>query len=200
MPQLTAVKTATHAPAASPTIRGAFLRLTYGAFATLGVWSWVTPSYATPQVNVGITPGIGWRPHSKVAFDGHVSAEVLFARTGDRSWGVGPRLEVGTRAFDDLHTAAGLSVQLPSDPLAIVISGYALGRTTSHSFDPGVGSRLFLGLRPYNHYGWYAAGLGLTAAVDHVFAHATTNVSLGVQLDGMWLSLPLLAFYQWLAH
>lgn len=188
------------APASGSTKRGAFPCLTYGALATLGVWSCVTPSYAAPQVNVGITPGIGWRPHSKVAFDGHVAADVLFTRTGDRSWGIGPRLEVGTRAFDDLHTALGLSVQLPSDPLAIVISGHALGRTTSSSFDPGVGSRLFLGLRPYNHYGWYAAGLGLTVGVDHVFAHSSTNVSMGVQLDGMWLSLPLLAFYQWLSH
>lgn len=194
------MKTAPLAPGSRSTKRGAFVPFAYGACALLSVSSVATPTYATPQVNVGITPGIGWRPHSKVAFDGHVAADVLFTRTGDRSWGIGPRLEVGTRAFDDFHAAAGLSLQLPSDPLAIVISGYGLGRTTSDSFDPGVGTRVFLGLRPYNHYGWYAAGLGLTAAVDHVFAQSATNVSLGVQLDGMWLSLPVLAFYQWLAH
>jgi hypothetical protein len=171
--------------------------------ATLGLHS--SPAHAQapvslPQLNVGVVPGVGWRPSSKVAFDGHVAADVLFSRTSDRSFGYGPRLELGTRAFDDLRAALGVSMQLPVDPLAIVVTGHGLIQTHHGELDPGFGGRVFLGLRPYNYYGVYSAGLGLTLGVDHVPSSDVTNVTLGVQLDGMWLCLPALFLVQSLAQ
>lgn len=157
-------------------------------------------SVSVPQINVGVVPGVGWRPGSKVAFDGHVAGDVLFGRTSEHSLGYGPRLELGTRAFDDLRAALGFSLQLPIDPLAIVATGQGLLQTHEGDVNPGFGGRLFLGLRPYNYYGVYSAGLGLALGVDHVPHTAVTNVSLGFQLDGMWLCLPALFLVESLAH
>lgn len=141
-------------------------------------------------MNAGVVPGIDWRPDSKVAFDGAVVSDVLFGRTGDTTLGWGPRLELGTRAFDDLRLAAGLSVQLPTDPLAVVVSGHGLLQTNDGASHPGVGGRLFLGVRPYNYYGWYGAAAGLSIGVDHVFSADVTTLVVAAHLDAMWLSLP----------
>jgi hypothetical protein len=154
-----------------------------------------SPASAAPQVNVGITPGLNWRPGAKLAFDGSISADVLFGRSSDLSYGIGPRVEIGTRAFDDLRTAAGLTTLIPLDPLVASLTLHGLLQTNAGRSEPGVGGRLFFGVRPYNYYGWYSAGLGLTFGVDQVLVTDTTNVTLGLQLDGMWLSLPLLFLY-----
>lgn len=149
-------------------------------------------THGAPQLNVGVAPGIDWRPDSKIAFDGSVAADVLFGRTGDSSFGAGPRVELGTRAFDDLRLSAGLSAQLPTDPIAVVASLQGLLQTNAGSFDPGVGARCFVGLRPYNHYGFYSAALGLSLGADHVFGADVTSVVIAAHVDGMWLSLPFL--------
>lgn len=151
---------------------------------------WTHPANAAPQVNAGVVPGIDWRPDSKIAFDGAVVADVLFGRTGDATLGWGPRVELGTRSFDDLRLGAGLSFQLPTDPLAFTISGQGLLQTNDGQTHPGVGGRVFLGLRPYNYYGWYSAGAGLSLGADHVFGADVTTIILAAHVDAMWLSLP----------
>lgn len=153
-----------------------------------------TTLHAAPQLNVGVSPGVDWRPDSKLAFDGSISADVLFGRTGDTSFGLGPRLELGTRAFDDSRWGAGISAQLPTDPIAVVGSLQGLLQTNNGTFNPGVGARCLIGLRPYNHYGFYSAAFGLSLGVDHVFGETTTVIA-AVQVDGMWLSLPFLFLF-----
>jgi hypothetical protein len=158
------------------------------------------PADAAPQLNVGVAPGVDWRPDSKVAFDGSVAADVMFGRTGDASFGLGPRLELGTRAFDDLRLGAGLSAQLPTDPVAVVGTLQGLLQTNDGSLDPGIGARCFVGLRPYNHYGFYSAAIGLSLGADHVFGADATSVVAAVHIDGMWLSLPFLFLFNTATH
>ena len=166
----------------------------------VALWTVATTAHAAPQVNVGVTPGVDWRPNSRVAFDGSVSADLMFARSGDATWGWGPRLELGTRAFDDLRVATGLSLQLPTDPIAVVGSAHGLIQTTPGGVEPGVGARLFIGLRPYNHYGVYSAALGLSLGADHAVAAGGTTVIAAVHVDAMWLSLPFLFLFNTATH
>jgi len=167
------------------------------------VWGCVTFSgeaAAAPQVNVGVAPGIDWRPATKVAFDGSVAADVLFGRSGDATFGLGPRLELGTRAFDDLRLGGGLSLQLPTDPIAVVGSVQGLLQSNGGEFHPGVGARCFVGLRPYNHYGVYSAALGLSVGADHVFGADLTSVVAAIHVDGMWLALPFIFLLDNVVH
>ena len=136
--------------------------------------------------------GLGYRADDGFAFDGSLVADVMFARDGHRSTGIGPRLEVGTYAFDDLRVGVGPSIQFAWDPSALTCSAHALGRFNEGDFDPGVGARLFLGFRPYNYYSSYGATVGLSLGSDYWLTSQTASVVVAAHLDAMWLSLPVL--------
>lgn len=146
---------------------------------------------AEAKYNAAIVPAVGYHA-GKVAFDGSAVGAVMFGQPHSTAWSYGPRLEVGTFAFDTLRVALGPSVHVPVDPFALGFALHLAGNNDRAGLALGAGARGFLGIRPYNHYGPYAATGGISLGVDHWFG-GRPSFTLGAQLDAMWLCLPVLA-------
>ncbi len=154
-----------------------------------------TPANSAPQINVAVQPGLAHLDDSGLAFYGAVAGDVLFTRARTLDAGVGPRLEVGTVAFDDLRLAAGPTLLLHLSPLEVQPSLSALLRVNDAALSGGLSARVFVGVRPYNHTHPYGAAFGLSLGLDQLLygAERERAIVLAAHLDAMWLSLPFLA-------
>lgn len=158
------------------------------------------PAAARPEWHVGIQPALGlehangeWRP----AFLPSLEADLLWGRDGSGQLALGPALELGTWAFDDLRAAALGEVLLPTGDLDL---GLALGpswRVTDHP-GPALAGRVTLGYRPFNYSGAYATGFGVFAGADQPLSKDPATWMLGVHVDGMWTALPFVLLASWI--
>lgn len=146
---------------------------------------------AEAKYNAALVPAVGYHSDN-FAFDGSVVGAAMFGEPRSSAWTLGPRLEVGTFAFDTLRVALGPSLHIPIEPFALGVALHIAGNSERTGVALGVGARGFLGFRPYNHYGPYAATGGITLGLDH-WLGVGPSFTLGAQLDAMWLSLPILA-------
>jgi hypothetical protein len=156
-------------------------------------------AHAAPQFNLALIPGVAFSPDKpRVAFSGRLHSDVILGRTSSGSLGAGPALDVGSFAFSDLRVAPALSVQLPTDPVSLVLT---LGPLCRFEPQPSMGGsfRLFIGARAYNHFSSYSPALGVDLSLEatrgpspHYFAAASAHVDLE------WLSLPALIAISWL--
>lgn len=119
---------------------------------------------AEPQWNAALIPGIAWvrsgGESSRPVYLGG-QADVMFGRTSNASWGLGPMARVGTYRFSDLQLQAGASLLVPvHDYLPFVLSAgfYSERDGKTH---PGGFASLYWGTRSYNHHGSYIMTGGL---------------------------------------
>lgn len=159
--------------------------------AVTALWLCAAPAHAEVKYNAAVVTGIAHH-RDRLVFDGSVVGAALFGAPHSSAMAFGPRVEVGTFAFDSVRGALGPALAVPLEPLSLGVSAHVGGLRDRGAFALGVGARGFLGLRPYNHYGSYTATGGLSLGFDHWFG-VGPNFSLGAQLDVMWLSLPILA-------
>ncbi len=155
---------------------------------------------AEPQITAGLTPGLCGRTSdttSGLCFYGAARGELLLWRERATDFGLGPAVEVGTAAFDDFRASAGLSLLVPMDSFPLVLTA-APFVSAGDEFDYGPSIRVFWGLRAYNHLSTYSAAGGIIAGVDYgIGARGEQTWTLALQLDAMWLALPVLALYSW---
>lgn len=151
----------------------------------------VSRAHAEVKYNVAVVPAIGYHRNT-LGFDGTLVGAAMFGAPNSSASSFGPRVEVGTFAFDTLRFALGPSIHVPVEPLALGFAVHVSGNNDSDGLGVGIGARGFLGFRPYNHYGPYAATGGITLGVDQWFGLGPSFM-VGAQLDAMWLSIPVLA-------
>jgi hypothetical protein len=155
---------------------------------------------AAPQASVGLTLGVAGRAvdralWDKTVFHGGLRGDVLFGRSANTDFGVGPYLEVLTHGFDELQFGAGASTLLPfSERLPLVLSVGMYGRSGEESqrVEPGVAAALFWGLRSYNFHGNYIITNGLLAQMRLGLGESReTSLVLAAQLDLAVLTAPV---------
>ena len=166
------------------------------------------PAQAEPQATVGLTLGVAgagldraiWQ---STAFHLGIHGDVLFGRSSNASFGIGPYAEVLTNGFDEIQFGGGISGLLPVlDTFPIVVSAGAYGRQgsrgaglqpvmESYGLEPGLAGELFFGSRSYNFHAPYVMTAGLIAQMRYgLGASRETSIVLGAQVDFAILSLP----------
>ena len=166
------------------------------------------PARAEPQATVGLTlgaagAGLNRSIWQSTAFHLGIHGDVLFGRSSNADFGIGPYAEVLTNGFDEIQFGGGVSGLLPVlDTFPIVVSAGAYGRQASGSpglqplaggfgLEPGLAGELFLGSRSYNFHAPYVMTVGLIAQMRYgLGASKETSIILGAQVDFAILSLP----------
>ncbi len=160
-------------------------------------------AHAEPQGNAGLTIG-GAAVASDAQFDEGYGAfhlglrgDVLFGQSSSEDFGIGPYLELGTLAFDELQLGGGASVLLPViEDWPLVPSLGAFGRIgdDDHGFEPGIAAALFWGTRAYNYHARYAMTGGLLLGYRHSFGESKqTALLIAAQTDLAFIGIPLVA-------
>lgn len=170
-----------------------------GAFV---VAAWAGDARAEPQANASMTiggAGVGQEGRFWDHPEFHLGArgDVLFGRDSASELGLGPYLELGTFAFDDLHFGGGGSVLLPvHDSFPLVASLGAFGRWGDDPWglEPGVSGALFWGSRSYNFHANYVMAGGLLVGFRQSLGESRESMLLiGAQLDLAFMGIPLVA-------
>jgi hypothetical protein len=176
------------------------LRVALAAFAAC-VASLAGRTEAAPQISSTLVVGAagnGDRSElwSSTHFAGGLRGEVLFGRTRDADFGVGPYLEtLTTTGFSDVQFGAGATLLVPIHPyLPMTLS---LGGYESHSdlsgWAPGLASELFWGSHGYNYESAYALSAGLFAGARYgLGASREVTLLVGARLDLQILALPFI--------
>jgi hypothetical protein len=159
------------------------------------------PATAEPQATAGLTLGVaGSGVHRELwsTTELHLGlrGDVLFGRSQNSDFGLGPYAEVLTLAFDEIQFGGGVSVLLPIfDYLPVVVSAGAYGRRGDDNFglEPGLTGQLFWGSRSYNYHANYVLTGGLIGQMRYGLGPSReTSIVVGAQLDIVILSLPAL--------
>lgn len=153
---------------------------------------------ADPQWNAGLDVGVAGRGVDEVwgetAFWLGARGDVMLGRDGDDDVGLGPYVDVGTLAFDELDVGAGASLLLPvidSLPLVVSFGPYLRAGDDDLGVTPGLAASLFWGSRSYDHHGSYEMAGGLLVQVRHgVGEVGDTAILIGAHLDALILALP----------
>ncbi len=155
------------------------------------------------QGTVGLTlgaAGIGLehRFWERTVFQMGLRGDVMFGRSKQTDFGVGPYLEVSTHAFDEIQFGGGISTLLPiTTALPLVVSAGGYGRyggrfgAQPYALEPGVAGSLFFGSRSFNFHGNYVMAAGLLGQFRYgLGASGETAIVVGAQLDLVALTLP----------
>jgi hypothetical protein len=154
---------------------------------------------AAPQLSSTLVIGAagnGDRAHvwSSTDFAAGLRAEVLFGRSRDADFGIGPYVEtLTTTGFSDLQLGMGATLLLPVHPyLPVTLSagGFA-ARTEAQGWQPGLGAELFWGSHGYNYDSLYALSAGVFVGARYgVGASRDVAVLVGARLDLELVALP----------
>lgn len=156
---------------------------------------------AEPQGTAGLTIGVAGAGQERAIWDEtlfHLGlhGDVLFGRSKNHDFGVGPYLEVATHAFREVQFGGGVSTLLPvHENYPVVVSLGAYGRKGDDAFGltPGLAGELFWGSRSFNFHTGYVFTAGLVGQFRYgLGAPRETSVVIAAQLDLMALSLPFL--------
>ncbi|XXX75984.1 hypothetical protein WMF30_50880 [Sorangium sp. So ce134] len=132
-------------------------------------------------------------------FHAGLRGDVLFGRSANDDFGVGPYAEVLTHAFDELQAGAGVSVLAPVlDTFPLVLSTGIYGRWSdaADALEPGVAAAVFWGARSYNFHSPYVMSTGLLAQMRlGLGASKETAVVIAAQLDVALLGMPFVYLY-----
>ena len=158
-------------------------------------------AHADPQGTAALTIGVAGVGQDREIWDDSVfhlgiHGDVLFGRSRNSDFGVGPYLEVATHAFDELQFGGGISTLLPViDYLPMVLSTGAYGRIgdDEYGLEPGLAVELFWGSRSYNFHSSYVMAAGIMAQFRLGLGESKeTAFVLGAELDFVAMSLPFL--------
>lgn len=163
----------------------------------------VTPFvHADPQANFGLRPGVAgvgedqWWDRTKLHLGAH--GDVLFGRTRNTDFGIGPYAEILTQA-SSLQGGAGVTVHLPVHsylPVLLSAGGYERWHPDV-GWSPGIACQVFLGSRSYNYHSSYVMAGGLVAQVRYGIGPVEErSIVIAAHLDGQVLSLPFLLLYE----
>jgi hypothetical protein len=159
---------------------------------------------ASPQWNASALTGIcGLGAESsywqRSCWYNGLRADVLFGRSRDSDFAIGPFTQLATAGFDDLRLSGGGSFLIPATsyfPLVLSASGYA---RHEDAWTPGISGWLFFGSRSYNFHSSYVMAGGLLFGIEHDVGGPKQNaIFVGAQIDGLILALPFIAAYQWI--
>ncbi len=163
---------------------------------------------AEPQATAGLTIG-GAGVGSDGTFWDHgefhlgLRSDVMFLRDDPYDFGLGPYVEVGTFAFDEIQFGGGASVHLPiHEHFPLVASVGAFGRYGDDDFglEPGIAGSLFWGSRSYNFHANYVLAAGLLVGYRHSFGDSRESaLMVAAQLDLALLAIPIILLVD-LAH
>lgn len=161
----------------------------------LGASLLTTTAQAEPQWNAAVVPGVAWvRAGGGSARPFYLGgqADVLFGRSSNASWGIGPMARVGSYRFSDLQLQAGASVLVPvHDYLPFVLSGGVYSQRDDVVRTGGFAS-LYWGTRSYNHHGKYVMTGGLVLEARRTAGDGgEKTVLLGANLDLQAVLLPV---------
>lgn len=185
-------------------MRKALKRLTIVPPALIGALLIQAPAQADPQGTAALTIGVAGVGENRELWDDTVfhlgvHGDVLFGRSSNADFGIGPYLEVATHAFDEIQFGGGISALLPVlDYLPIVLSTGAYGRygpigDDEYGLEPGLAFQLFWGTRSYNFHSSYVMAAGLMGQFRLGLGESKeTAFVIGAELDFVAMSLPFL--------
>ena len=160
---------------------------------------------ATPQWNVGVVAGVCGEGDRDAVWDSTclysaLRGDVLFGRTGDRDAAAGPYVEVASADLADMRLAGGGELLLPiTEYIPVVLSAGAYARKNELGWEPGLTTRLFFGARSYNFHSTYGIAGGLLTGFDYGLGDSKeVLIVIGLQIDGLLITLPFVAGYEWL--
>ena len=166
------------------------------AAATFGGIALVAPhAAASPQGHIALRTSVcgagDERLWEETRWCNAVIGDLLFGRTRNADFGLGPFVEVSTAGFWDARYGGGLSALAPlTSDIPLVLSLGAYGHETRSL---ALGANVFVGIRSYNFHGSYNLAAGLVASfVRDLGAEHSTIVTLGVELDAFFLAAPFL--------
>jgi hypothetical protein len=162
---------------------------------------------ADPQATVGLTMGVAGAGLDRsiwptTAFHLGIHGDVLFGRSRNSDFGIGPYAELLTNGFDEIQFGGGLSGLLPVlDTFPIVLSVGAYGRhaaappgalaTGGFGLEPGLAGEVFFGSRSFNFHAPYVMTAGFIGQMRYgLGASKETSIILGAQVDFAILTLP----------
>jgi hypothetical protein len=176
-----------------------------GSTALLTMVYYAPSADAAPQLSTGMTLGVagnGDRSHiwSSTDFTGGLRADLLWARTRDADFGIGPYAEaLTTTGFSDFQAGGGVSLLVPSSqyyPLVFSAGGYA-SRSSAWGWEPGLAGNIFWGTHGYNYHSVYSLTAGLFADGRYALGEShQVSLLLGARIDLELLALPFLLAYE----
>ena len=133
---------------------------------------------------------------SSTQFAGGLRGEVLFGRSRDADFGVGPYVEaLTTTGFSDVQLGAGATLLVPVHaylPMTLSLGGYA-GHAAPLGWQPGLAGELFWGSHSYNYDSAYALSAGLFAGARYGLGDSRdVSVLIGARLDLEIVALPFI--------
>ena len=176
----------------------------------LGSVALLTTAYArlagaAPEVSTGLIVGVAGNGDrsdiwSSTNFEAGFRGDLLWGRSRDADFGIGPYAEIlTTTAFSDFQAGGGVSLLLPVSaylPLVLSSGAYA-SRSSAWGWEPGLAANIFCGSRSYNYHSTYSLAVGLF--VDGRYALGESReVSLiaGARIDLELVGLPFLLIYE----
>jgi len=167
--------------------------------------AYARPAGAAPQASAGLTLGVAGNGDrsdiwASTSFAAGLRGDLLWARTRDADFGIGPYAEVlTTTAFSDFQAGGGISLLFPvSSYLPLVVSsGAYASRSSPWGWEPGLAANIFLGSHSFNYHSSYTLAVGLF--VDGRYALGDSReVSLiaGARIDLELVGLPFLLVYE----
>ncbi len=159
------------------------------------------PQWSSALTMGGAGVGTEGRFWDGSAFHLGARGDVLFGREQGADAGYGPYLALGTLDFSRFEAGGGASVLAPvHDDLPLVFSLGGLLAVDDAGARPLVEASLFWGSRSYNYHSAYGMAAGLLVSVRQgVTAPHETSLLVAAQLDFVALSLPAVAFVNWVA-
>jgi hypothetical protein len=164
---------------------------------------------ADPQGTFGLTIGVAGagvdrRIWKSTAFHLGLRGDVLFGRSSNQSFGLGPYAELLTNGFDEIQFGGGVSGLLPIiDTFPLVLSAGGYGRAAAASaflesqtpgpfgVEGGLAGSLFWGSRSYNFHSSYVMTAGLLTELRYGLGPSReTSILVSAQIDFAILTLP----------
>jgi len=147
--------------------------------------------------------GVAWheqKPETGIArWFNALSGHVLWGRERDSDLGLGPYLRASHVWGEAMRLAGGASALLPLSPTyPFILSAGGLVKLGDGDTLPGVEAWLFWGPSSYNYHSRYSMASGLLVGVQRSFGpRPATTFALALQVDMVWLALPVIALYEW---
>jgi hypothetical protein len=162
------------------------------------------PAAAAPQLSTTVVVGAagnGDRSHlwSSTDFAGGLRGELLFGRSRDADFGVGPYVEtLTTTGFSNLQIGAGATLLVPVHPyLPVTLSaGGYLGHDSTFGWQPGLAAELFWGSHGFNYDSFYALSGGIFGGLRYGVGDLhDVSVLVGARIDLEVVALPFILVY-----
>lgn len=153
-----------------------------------------------PQLSTTLVVGVagnGDRSQlwSSTDFAGGLRGELLFGRSRDVDFGVGPYFEaLTTTGFSDVQLGGGATLLVPVHPyLPFTLSGGAFASKSGAGWEPGLAGELFWGSHGYNYDSIYAMTAGVFAGTRYgLGASHEVAILAGARIDLEFVALPFL--------